>query len=187
MDKIIIIDHFFSEDIIEELLKKINDFSWVCECYSRPYQDRNIALSVWCVQLVNDFFFSNYLNNIIIDKIKKPLVLRRIMAISQPFGYDICYHTDHSVKNKLIYNNGQDPDSDEYTFCLYLNYNITDDSDGNINFKIPNEKYIISVEPIFNRGIFFPAYYLHSPRSFERSYPNSRICITWKYSNQDHL
>ena len=182
MDKIIVIDDFFSEDIIKQIEIKVNGLSWKCDCYSRPYQNRNISFSIWCVQLYEDTFFSNYLNNIIVNKIKKPLQLSRIMAISQPFGYDICYHTDHSIKNQLIFDNGQDIDSDEYTFCLYLNYDIEDDSDGNINFKIPNEKYIISVEPIFNRGVFFPAYYLHSPRSFERSYSNSRICITWKYS-----
>jgi hypothetical protein len=183
MDKIIIIDDFFSEDIIKELTFKINKFSWNCECYSRPYQDRNISYSIWCVQLYDDIFFSNYLNAIIINKIKKPLVLSRVMAIAQPFGYDICYHTDHSKKNKLLYDNGQDVDSNEYTFCLYLNYNNTDECGGNINFKIPNEKYIISIEPIFNRGIFFPAYLLHSPRSFDRSYLNPRLCVTWKYSN----
>jgi hypothetical protein len=183
MEKISVIDNFFSNEIIEDIKNKIQyEYKWYCHCYSREYQNRLISEGYWTINLFDNFFFSEFLNKIIKEKLmNNNLILHRLLAVSQTFGQDICYHVDDYAKNnKFLYENGQDFNSNQFTFCLYINDYSPNDLNGNIQFKIPNEKYIISVEPLCNRAIFFPAYYFHSPLSCNNII-NHRICITWKY------
>jgi hypothetical protein len=60
-----------------------------------------------------------------------------------------------------------------------------EESDGSIYFKIPNMKHIICIEPLNNRGILFPGYYIHKPTGYNRVNNNLRISITWKFQDLD--
>jgi hypothetical protein len=185
MEKLInVIDKFFNEEIFEKICEIIKDLNWECGCSTRDNQDRYSAYSYWSHCLTNNDFFSITLKNEIEKKFNRMFKVIRINALCQTFGHDATYHTDHSSKNKLLFNDGQDFNSFEVTFCLYLNFfndeNI-ETTDGNIYFKVPNEKYILCSEPINNRGVLFPAYVIHKPISYNRSNKERRICITWKF------
>ena len=134
----------------------------------------------------------------------------RVIALSQVYGQDSTFHKDHrntyndnniiTIKEKN--NNNEDEDDEviekkteeyfydkdhyenknkHYTFCLYLNEENIENSGGNIFFKIPNEKFILCIEPVFNRGVFFPADYRHKGTGYNIINPNMRLCITWKF------
>ena len=90
---------------------------------------------------------------------------------SQTIGQDGSYHIDDNGDNK-------------FTVCLYLS-NIDADHFQNISgdlfIKIPNEKVIVSIEPIDNRLIFFPSTYLHKGMAFNCLTSDiKRLCIAWK-------
>ena len=62
------------------------------------------------------------------------------------------------------------------TFCYYIN---TENAEfGHLYIKLPNEKKIISIEPVTNRGVFFPATYIHRGSSYETN--DVRTCVAWK-------
>ena len=178
MDKIQVIDKFFDDYIVNEIKHKIKNSQWECDCIDRESENREISFAYWFIKLDSDTFFNKKLLEIIENKLKLKLKMLRIIAVSQMYGQNICYHTDNTPIHKFLDGNGQDFHTNDVTICLYINDDIDDEINGNIYFKIPNEKYIISVEPITNRCICFPGYLLHAPKAFTTG--KQRICITWK-------
>jgi hypothetical protein len=109
----------------------------------------------------------------------KPLKLGRVMAVAQTFGQDSSFHVDHKAFTKVTHPpDGQDFESKEVTFCLYVNLEEDGVEDGCIYFKVPKEKHLVAIEPLHNRGLYFPAYLLHKPTAFFSS--KLRVCVTWK-------
>ena len=161
--------------------------------YSKPYwkfgqlsDSSPIATPFWIMALDDDTFFTKDLLLKIESVTQKKHTLQQVYANRQTFGQDGTYHLDE--------------ESDEsYTFCLFVNKQITNETIDNIGgefiFKIPitvdkytssisdNSTHIFSrviVEPIYNRGILFPSNLLHKGVAFNRYNKGLRISIAWK-------
>lgn len=128
-----------------------------------------------------DDFFTNYLKHKIELSVKKKLnIVRHYMHI-QTFGQDGGYHIDDTGSNK-------------YTFCLYINdvysslsddttiqYVNLDETSGEFLIKIPMQNYILSIDTLNNRGIFFHSQFIHKGMAYNRFIDKPRLCITWKF------
>jgi len=115
-------------------------------------------------------FFLVYLKNKIEVYTKKTFNIVRHYMHVQTFGQDGGYHIDDNGKNK-------------YTFCLYindLNDSQMDDASGEFLIKIPNEKYIMSIDTNNNRSLFFPSEYTHKGLAYNHFITSHRLFITWK-------
>jgi hypothetical protein len=195
-EEIRIIEDFFTNEILEKILDYFKDFKWKCQCqkdgntssYSgdRPY---------WRIELEEDIFFNSFLKNIIekyftnsklniefttlknsnniaiesstnlpVNRYK----LKRVYVVGQTYGQDSVFHIDDDKPNT-------------YTFCYYINEIVHIQDDGLFHLKIPNEKYIITIEPLMNRAIIFPSGYRHKGCGLNRFNENFRICIAWKF------
>jgi len=88
----------------------------------------------------------------------------------QMYGQDGSFHLDSFDENT-------------FTFCIYIT-NISnseiEESNGDFLLKIPNTNYIIGINTLMNRGIFFPSTYLHKGMAYNHLHPQKRLCITWK-------
>jgi len=94
--------------------------------------------------------------------------LKQIYAVAQTYQQDSNFHYD-------------EPQSNYYTFCYYINIDKNKKDDGLFYIKIPNQPHILNIEPIMNRLIVFPSYYRHKGSAFNNLNDSLRICIAWKY------
>jgi hypothetical protein len=169
-DEIKIIDNFFSNAILDQIIDYFNTTNWKCQCV----KDINVNLHndspYWRIQLEKEYFFNLYLKNIIQKYFNKNLIPKRIYVVGQTYGQDSNFHID-------------DIDTNTYTLCFYINTIENNDhcDNGIFYIKIPNKKYIINVEPIMNRAIIFPSTYTHKGSGYNRFNNNLRICIAWKF------
>jgi hypothetical protein len=166
-EEVKIIDNFFSDYILQEIIKHFNNIIWKCQCIS----DTNISVysgdsPYWRIELEKDEFFNSYIKNIIENYLNKIIILKRIYAVGQMFTQDSVFHIDDENKNTL-------------TVCFYINTIIK--NDGLFHLKIPNKKHIISIEPLMNRLVLFPSFYRHKGTGFGRFNDSLRICIAWKF------
>jgi len=152
-------------------------------------QSSPIATPFWMMLLDHDSFFTKELVSKIENVTQKKYELVRVYANGQTFGQDGTYHQD-------------DTSDESYTFCLFVNKQIINESVDNIGgefiFKIPvrsnndtgsttttnnhtnfNFSRVI-VEPIYNRGILFPSNLFHKGLAFNRYNRGLRISIAWK-------
>jgi hypothetical protein len=169
-DVIKIVNNFFSDNILEEIVNFFNNKSWDCLCEI----DKNITKKTddspfWRMELEKEPLFSVYLSSNIEKYFNKKIHLLRIYAVSQTYQQTSNFHHDEPEKNY-------------YTFCYYIN-NIckTIEDDGLFYIKIPNETHILNIEPITNRLVIFPSYYRHKGSAYNNLNNNLRICIAWKY------
>lgn len=167
-DVIKIVNNFFSNNILEEIINFFNNQSWDCLCEI----NKNVTIKTddcpfWRIELDKEPFFSVYLSSNIEKYFNKKLHLLRIYAVSQTYQQNSNFHDDEPEKNY-------------YTFCYYIN-NILIEDDGLFYIKIPNEPCILNIEPIMNRLVIFPSYYKHKGSAYNNSNKNLRICIAWKY------
>jgi hypothetical protein len=134
--------------------------------------DTQFNIPLWFMDLRSIPFFSVILKNKIEEITNKKLILKRLYAGGQTYGQESIYHIDCDCENS-------------YTFCLYIN-SVKDEyiseGGGNLQFKFNDSKYIIGVEPVNNRGVFFPSSYLHKGASYNRFITNLRMCITWNFT-----
>jgi len=169
MENIIVCDNFLNEEELNNVLEIIKNKKWKWGHLSSNKQ--LIETPFWNVDLTNDDYFSIYIKQIIEKFFLKKFKLFRVYANGQTFGQDGSYHADCE-------------DSNTFTFCLYvskIDKKYIETAGGHIFFKIPELKYKICFEPIFNRGIFFPSNYIHKSSSFCRYVMDMRICIAWKF------
>lgn len=170
MENIKVYDNFLTNEELNECLKIINSSKWTFGHLSNTLTQCNFNVPFWSIDLKHEDFFSVYLKEVIEKHFLKKFTLTRVYANGQTFGQDGSYHID-------------DDSSNTYTFCLYLS-NIEEidlyAAGGHLMIKIPNEKYNICYEPVFNRGIFFPSNYLHKSNSFSRFVMDLRIVVAWK-------
>lgn len=167
MNKIEILDNFFEKEDIKKIKDYFENINWVCNCLHRPNVNLNTDVPFWRHDLCRETFFSENLKNKIEKIINKKYDLIRVYAVGQHFGQDSNFHFDDERK-------------DTYTLCLYIDHNVVRDSNGYFFLKIPNEKYILYIEPISNRGVFFPSNYRHMGTGYNITNKSFRICIAWK-------
>lgn len=168
IDNIIVCNNFLTEKEIETGLEIINKGLWKYGHHSlgkNLYEDE-----FWSMDLTENDFFSKKLLNIIEKHFSKKFELLRVYANGHTFAQDGHFHEDSNEK-------------EDYTFCLYfskINDEYIEPAGGYLYFKVPNEKYKICFEPLFNRGIFFPSIYTHKGSSYSRYVMDMRICVAWK-------
>jgi hypothetical protein len=167
MENIKIFDDFFSDEILIEIKNFIINADW-------QKQNNEIIMiddgdsPFYRIDLNNNVFYTNFLLKIIEEKINKKIGLDRVYIVGQNcYQYNV-FHTDNELKNKI-------------TFCYYINNKNVEF--GDLYIKLPNEKKIICIEPITNRGVFFPGTYIHRGSSYETN--DLRICIAWKLTLLD--
>jgi hypothetical protein len=169
MEKIIINDDFLSLKNMKNLKEcLINNKEWINnieESNSRMFKKHDAPF--WVKDLRKDIFLSIYMTEKISSYYNKNFELKRVYIVGQMYGQNSNFHTD-------------DKREDRYTFLLYLKDNYMDNDEGYIYFKIPNENYILTIEPKNNRGVLFPSGYIHKGSGYNKLNTNLRTCIAWK-------
>jgi hypothetical protein len=168
MEEIILYDNFLNDYEVNTALSIIKKNNWKFGHTSKNLY--NYETPFWIMDLMENDFFSIYLKDIIEKTFSKKFKVERLYANGQTYGQDGIYHTDSENSNS-------------YTFVLYLTKipkEYIEMAGGNIFFKLPDYKYSLSYEPIFNRGIFFPSNYIHKSTSFTRFIVDLRISVAWK-------
>jgi hypothetical protein len=174
MNNISVFENFLTNDELNIAINIIDTNEWKYGHYS--VLNAPGITPFFKMDLNNNEFFSTYLKYEIEKQLSKKFKLITVYAVGQSFGQNGDYHIDSELDN-------------HYTFCLYLTQiqgDLIDLAEGYIHFKIPNKKYIVSYQPIANRGIFFPSNYLHKGCAFSRYVNKMRICIAWKLEEIIH-
>ena len=167
MDNVEIIDDFFSlEDCVKIFDNIINNENLSILIY-RQNSNNQIDVPFSILELSDNNYFNQYLKSIIEKRFEKSFELIRVYSVMQAYEQTSNYHYDDKRDNA-------------YTFCYYINRNLNHEDGGFFYIKIPNEKYIVGIEPISNRGIFFPSPYIHRGKGYNRFNSELRICVTWK-------
>jgi hypothetical protein len=166
-----IFDNFLTPDELEKCAEAVSRPAWK---FGQISQSSPISTPFWMMTLTDDAFFNTQLLSKIQSKTGKKFTLQRAYANGQTFGQDGTYHQD-------------DASDDGYTFCIYINKQITHETVDNIGgefvFKLSNSETQFSrvmVEPIYNRGIFFKSNIFHKGLAFNRYNKGLRISVTWK-------
>jgi hypothetical protein len=177
VDKIYIFDNFLTCEELQRCADAVKRPLW---SFGQRSLESPISTPFWMMMLTDDPFFSTHLKSKIETAANLKFLVERIYANGQTFGQDGTFHQDNIT-------------DDSYTFCIYTNKQITaetaDDIGGEFVFKIPNHKIDdpfsrIAVSPLYNRGILFPAAYLHKGLAFNRFCKGLRISIAWKLNVQ---
>jgi hypothetical protein len=184
-DRVNIFDNFLTYDELEKCSAAYSKPAW---SFGQISQTSPISTPFWMMTLDSEPFFTKDLLLKIENVTKKKYALQRVYANGQTFGQDGTYHQD-------------DTSDESYTFCLFVNKQITNETVDNIGgefiFKIPiaaqlpnatgglNHNFSrIVVEPIYNRGILFPSNVFHKGLAFNRYSKGLRISIAWKLKLQ---
>ena len=162
LDKIQVIDNFFSKEIIQKIVDYYKTLGWVCKCAIRPNADIETDAPFWRHELFDDDFFRDTLREYIDTYFNKKFKVNRIYSVGQTYGQNSNFHIDSEEANS-------------YTLCLYINEKIVEEDEGYFYIKLSN--YTISVNPLFNRAVFFPSDYVHKGTGTKEGF---RICVAWK-------
>jgi len=168
MENIKIIDNFLDMNELNQCISIINNKSWYMAYASSGGIEKFNEHFFAAYDLGN--FFTQYIKSKLETTFSKKFKLDRNYMHIQLYGENGSYHVDSYQENT-------------YTFCIYLT-DIPDtcieNADGDFLLKIPNTNYIICINTMKNRGIFFPSTYLHKGMGYNRMYCEKRTCITWK-------
>ena len=168
INNIIVCNNFLTNEELSTGLDIIHNGTWK---YGHKSNQEKLYNNVfWQMDLTNNDFFSKELFSIIEKHFSKKFELLRVYANGHTYGQDGEFHIDSDSEK-------------DYTFCLYLtkiDEEYVETAGGYLYFNVPNEKYKICFEPIFNSGIFFPSNYIHKGVSYSRYIMNIRISIAWK-------
>ena len=178
MEKIIIYDDFFSATDLQKI-KDFCDNNWLCNCLYSPNTDETRDTPFWRKEYMEEHLFNTYLKDVIREKLNKKVLFKRLYSVGQTFGQNSNFHTDDKAENS-------------FTFCFYINDNTdttndntttTETNEGYYYVKIPNEKHILAIEPLNNRGVLFPGSYVHKGTGFNKFSNDLRVCIAWKFTD----
>jgi len=169
-----IFDDFLTENELSKCIEAISRPAWK---FGQASYNSPISTPFWMMTLDDDSFFTKELFFKIQNVTQKKYAIQRVYANGQTFGQDGTYHQD-------------DVSDETYTFCLFINKQITNETVDNIGgefvFKIPYHNTSDSpfsrviIEPIYNRGIFFPSNCFHKGLAFNRYNKGLRVSIAWK-------
>jgi len=170
MEKIIVVDKFLDQDELNNVVSILKTKRFMFDHKSNG--DSSSETPFWSSDLIDEKYLSEYIKEQIEQYFSQKFKLNRLYMNGQTFGQDGSYHTDSNNEN-------------DYTFCLYMTdidkENI-EVAGGHLYFKLPDKKYQICYEPIFNRGILFPSNYVHKSTSYSRYIMSLRRVVTWKLS-----
>lgn len=174
MERIKIIDNFLDDQELLNLKKILDTKEWKNKASSGGYElIDNKFFSAFNI----DFFFLEHIKTKIETSIiKKDTILKRHYMHIQTFGQDGGFHVD-----------GKKTNGTEMTFCLYitdLTSELLDTAGGDLVIKIPNQRHLMSIKTIMNRGILFPSQYFHKGNAYTSNYADNRLCLTWKLEIQ---
>ena len=178
MEKIIVTEHFLTEEEINKALSIIKSKSWKFGYTSTDdnvlKKEDNIFIdnNYWIMDLFDETYFTEHILNIIEKHFSKKFKIHRNYANGQTYGQDGSFHKDVE----------HNENGNKYTFVLYFTKipdKYVEAAGGHIFFKLPGLKYKICYEPIFNRGIIFPCDYEHKAHAFNRYVMDLRICVSW--------
>lgn len=168
MENIKVYDDFFGDKDMNKIVKIISTNKWD---WNHTSTDEALTPTpFWSMDLIDNEFFTDHLKSIIENHFSRKFKINRVYANGQTFGQDGNYHIDDDKPNT-------------YTACLYISHldkKLIDTAGGYICFKLPNQKFSLCFEPLFNRLVFFPSHYLHKSTSFTRYIMDLRICVAWK-------
>jgi hypothetical protein len=162
LDKIQIIDNFFSEEMIKKIVDYYKKVEWECKSIRRPNVDIDSDVPFWRHELIENDFFRDMLREEIEKQFGKKFEVKRIYSVGQTYEQNSNFHIDSSESNN-------------YTLCLYINENVLEEDEGYFFIKLT--KYTICVNPLFNRAVFFPSDYIHKGTGTKEGL---RICVAWK-------
>jgi hypothetical protein len=162
IDKIQIIDNFFSEEFIQKIIEYYKKVEWECKCAIRPNSNKESDVPFWRHELIENEFFKDILLKEIDKYFGKKFRVLRIYSVGQTYEQDSNFHFD-----SLDVNN--------YTLCLYINKHTLEEDEGYFYIKLTN--YTVAVNPLFNRAVFFPSDYIHKGSGTKEGF---RICVAWK-------
>lgn len=161
-----IVDDFLPPTILYDAVDFINDSKWSLKVTSTPSSPRTF----WGIDLSEDELFTKTIFEKINESFGMKFELLRVMANGHMQGSDGSYHRD-------------DVDDCTYTFLLYLSdineYNV-DEIGGHTLFRDSNDKKIIAVEPLLNRGVLFDSKLEHRGLSPYRTSDVFRIAVAYK-------
>lgn len=167
MNNIIITENFLDVYELKKVIEFINNKSWF---FGHKSGNSDKFINLFFSYNIDNAFFNEYIKTKIENTYSKKFKLNRNYMHIQSFGQDGGYHID-------------DIGDDKYSFCIYISQLDDDSLDnafGDFLIKIPNEKYILSINTGTNKGIFFPSSYHHKGIAYNRLFPENRLCITWK-------
>ena len=167
MENIQIYDQFLNENELEKLLEIINCKEWK---YGHSSGNSEKFNNKFFAAYELGAFYTDYIKSKIESTVFKKFKIDRNYMHIQMYGQDGSYHTDTNEPNT-------------FTFCIYLSCiddDIMENSDGDFLLKIPNEKYIVCIHTLNNRGVFFPSIYFHKGMAYNHLFKEKRLCITWK-------
>jgi hypothetical protein len=161
IENIQVIDNFFSEELITQIVDYYKKVKWECKCAIRPNSNIEADVPFWRHELFENEFFRVTLREYIDNYFGKKFEVKRIYSVGQTYEQNSNFHIDSSEPNN-------------YTLCLYINEN-TEEDEGYFYIKLSN--YTIGVNPLFNRAVFFPSDYVHKGTGTKEGF---RICVAWK-------
>ena len=173
VDKIKIFDSFLTPDELQSCADTIKRPAW---SFGQISQTSPISTPIWMMALTDDTFYNTHLKSKIETATNRKISVQRDYANGQTFGQDGTFHQDSTT-------------DDSYTFCIYVNKQITaesaDDIGGEFVFKVPTYHETdpfsrIVISPVYNRGIFFPSTYFHKGLAFNRYCKGLRVSIAFK-------
>lgn len=171
MDEIKIYDNFLNKLEVKFFEKILNNNKWE---FGHMSENNGFDCKFWYMELINDETAYKFIKNKIEENLKKKISIDRLYANGQTFGLNGSYHKDTSNTS----------DDNLFTFCIYIN-DVPNDTlkhaGGNIQIKIPNKNFSISIEPLNGRGVLFPSNYTHKGNAFDRFFTGLRICIACKF------
>jgi hypothetical protein len=162
LDKIQVIDDFFSEEMIQKIVEYYRTRGWECKCAIRPNVDRETDSPFWRHELIDNDFFRNTLREEFEIFFGKKFEVKRVYSVGQTYEQNSNFHIDS-------------PDPNNYTLCLYINENTLEEDEGYFYIKLTN--YTVAVNPLFNRAVYFPSDYVHKGTGTKEGF---RICVAWK-------
>ena len=179
MEKIKIIDNFFPQEQIDKIVEYFDKVEWLCKCNHRPNANLSVDVPFWRHELIENDFFKNELRKYIECYFNKSYHVKRVYAVGQTYEQNSNFHID-------------DRNKDVFTVCLYINKNIKEEDEGYFYIKVPNEKHILAINPLFNRIVFFPADYRHKGTGTNGNKDTNtedhfRICIAWKLKERNNI
>jgi 2OG-Fe(II) oxygenase superfamily len=163
---ILVYDDFFSDTDLNQIIEYVSRDRWFYGhgTYTPDQPEYKGSTPFWGMYLEKHTFFTEYLLNIIQQKLNKKFSLYTVYANGHTFGTKGKFHQDwYTPEGK--------------TLLLYLN-DWNDEWGGSTIFKV-NDTYS-HVYPAKNRVVYFPGEIYHCADATNREFNGLRITLAWK-------
>lgn len=158
-------DNFFSPKDYEHILVKLEKPKWEYGHGSYPPGHPERQIPFWMMHLGDDFFFTEYLLNIIEEKTNQKYELTAVYCNGHTFGTSGNFHQDwHNDQGR--------------TFLLYANDSWDHEWGGKTVFKLGDTYHYSEFVP--NSAILFPGNVSHRAEGTSRLFTGLRKTVAWK-------